>query len=424
MKENIFDWIKLIFLIIGVAVAGVILLYLVYKIPVEPMADHVLASKQTLWEQNDENAQRGFFDFYDTHTNMIILHEVIYPGTGDALSDAMLVPTAFYFGEGTAQWIDMLMYVADTSDLTRDNYYTYGRYWHGYLVLLKPLFCFFTLEQIYLLNGMILIVMLLAITYLAYRRLGKYVMAYLLAIALLHPIYIMRSFQLSPVFYGLNITVLLLLLFFSKENRKKMIYIFAIDGMWIAFFDFLTYPLVALSIPLLIFVLLNREDQIKDQIRYLIRNGIAFLLGYGGLWSLKWIFASVFTEENVIRDGIESILHRVGNMEMTGDAIFPAPTPWSAVKYNVMALINTQTVVILGIFLIIFLVYCLRTKGGFSWKSDMCLYCNIIGVSPFLWYIIVYNHCALHPHLEWREAVILPFAVAVMLLDLKKSKNC
>lgn len=417
MKEKVYEWIKLIVLILGVAVAGVILLYLVYKIPVEPMAEHVLASEQTLWEQNDENAKRMFFDWYDIGTNIIILHEVVYPSTGNVLADAMLAPTADYFGGDMTQWIHTLIDFAKAPIITQDNYKTYGRYWHGYLVLLKPLFCFFTLEQVYILNSVILTVILVVTTYMVYRRLGKYVIAYVFTIVLLNLHYIMRSFQLSSVFYGLNLTLLLLLIFFSEEKKKKMMYIFAIDGMWIAFFDFLTYPLVALSIPLLIFVLLNREDQIKDQIRYLIRNGIAFIIGYGGLWSLKWIFATVFTEENIIKDGIENILHRVGAVEMAGDIIFE-DSPLSAIKVNITTFFNEQTVIIIGIFLLVYLVYCVRTKGRVSFHISIFLCCTVIGMSPILWYAIVHNHCSLHPHLEWREIVILFFAGAVMMLDL------
>ena len=56
----------------------------------------------------------------------------------------------------------------------------------------------------------------------------------------MNPVAIAQSFQLSTIYYAMQLT-LLLLLYCKKE--KQIPYMFLIDGMLVAFFDFLTYPL-------------------------------------------------------------------------------------------------------------------------------------------------------------------------------------
>ena len=82
-------------------------------------------------------------------------------------------------------------------------------------------------------------------------------------------------------------------------------------GIILAFLDFLTYPPVAFVVPLC-FVLVFSEQDLLHNLLASIRYGIAFLLGYAGMWVSKWILASLFTDENVIAEGIESVLHRTG----------------------------------------------------------------------------------------------------------------
>ena len=370
----------------------------------------------------DENAKRGFFDYYDTDTNIIMLHEAICSGTGNALKDAMLIPhTLFLSGGETEGWISTLIDCAKNETPANE---TYARYWHGYLIFLKPLFYFFTLEQIYWINGAVLLFLVLADIYLLYRRLGRYALAYIFAVALMNPLHIVKSFQLSAVFYAMNLMILLLMLFYSKQRRGKMIYVFAAGGMWVAYFDFLTYPLVAFAIPLLFFILLNRQAGVKRQFFDVVGNAAAFLVGYGGLWSLKWVLASILTEENVIKDGLFNVLHRVGVAEWEPDQMFLSEiTRWGALKYNFSAFFTLQTAAIIGIFLIVLLCGYLWSKGKFAPDLTMLFWCAVVAVSPIAWYLVVYNHCALHPHLEWREAVILPFAVAVALLGLIRTKE-
>ena len=285
------EWVKSIIIVVIASIISLITMCIVYTLPTEKMAENVSESKETLLEQNDEYTQRtsGYFDYYDTGTNIIMLHEVIYPNTGNIIRDAMLVPAANYYRGDLNEWIEKLHNKASTREYGEDDYKTYGRYWHGYLVFLKPLFLLFNLNTILWINTIVLIALTIVTLFFMYKRIGKYSLAFLTTIACMNPTHVVRSFQLSACYYAMIITLLIIAIRYREETRKSVLLCFVIDGMIVAFLDFLTYPLVAVCVPLLLFVILNKADSLKSQIVFLLRNIGGFLIGYGGLWLLKWI---------------------------------------------------------------------------------------------------------------------------------------
>ncbi len=72
---------------------------------------------------------------------------------------------------------------------------------------------------------------------------------------------------------------------------------------------FLTYPLVAFGIPMLIIYIINEID-CKEGMLAMIKLSFSWGFGYLGMWFGKWVLASCFAKENVIFDGIGQILYR------------------------------------------------------------------------------------------------------------------
>lgn len=418
------NWVKIIIIIILSSIISMLLMYLVYLIPTDRMAINVAASKETLLSQDDDTTQKttGYFDYYDTGTNIIMLHEVIYPNTGNALRDSLLVPAADYYVGNLNTWIDNLYDKATNRTYSDNDFVTYARYWHGYLILLKPLFLLFNLNTIYWINTIVLIVLTLITAYYIYKRLGSYVVAFIAMIALMNPTHIVRSFQLSAVYIAMIITTLIIVTHYDEHRKKDIILYFAIDGCIVALFDFLTYPLVAFAVPLMTHMIMEGEDSLLRRIITSVKDGIAFVLGYGGLWLLKWIGASLLTDENVILDGVYNTLHRVGMAEMSEDVLYD-DSPLMSLKINASTIINYQTIIILAVTLLIIAVIIIINRGKLHVDKNIMIMGIIIAILPVIWYIVVHNHCALHPHLEWREWVISFYALFVILISFKGKRH-
>ncbi len=157
-----------------------------------------------------------------------------------------------------------------------------------------------------------------------------------------------------------------------------------------------------------------------------IRYGIAFLLGYAGMWVSKWILASLFTDENVIAEGIESVLHRTGKGAMSDvDSAFNVEIdPAAAMRENLHAF-GTRPVRIMVFLLlcaaVVLVIYMIRHKAGFTKRAaGMFVIFALLTIIPIVWIVALNNHCSLHPHLEWREWLVAVFCtinVAGMVLD-------
>lgn len=421
MKMNQF-FKKILFgllLIIGSAIVGICLLWAVYALPTESMASNVTASESVLKAQDDTDRFMSFqfADIYDTHTNVIILHEIIYPNSDHPFIDALLSPTincweTIYETEQISTLIDF----AKTRVYNGDNYETYARYWHGYLIFLKPLFMFFNLQEVYQLNTCVLLVLITCVFYVMRKKLGDYCWAYLFAILTMHPLTIIQSFQLSMIFYVLHI-IMLILLFNNKNEQESLFYIFVLDGILVAFLDFLTYPLVAFAIPFITSFLLYKKDRFVDVIKFFFSNGFAFVYGYVGMWGMKWILASLFTNENVILDAFQSVLHRTGAIDDSGDSAFIQISAKDAVINNVNTFFNDTNKVIILVALILVVSYFIRMKENFHLHKNIVLLCIVIAILPLIWFVVLKNHCSLHPHLEWRTLSIMIYSLGILVMN-------
>ncbi|MBS5962357.1 MAG: hypothetical protein KH307_01540 [Varibaculum cambriense] len=65
---------------------------------------------------------------------------------------------------------------------------------------------------------------------------------------------------------------------------------FMILGMAVSLLDFLTYPVLALGIPLVMYVIVRQEAGILK----IIGLSCSWAAGYIGFWSLKWILGAIF----------------------------------------------------------------------------------------------------------------------------------
>lgn len=419
--DSIKIFLKMLLIIVGASLMGQLLMWMAYLLPVDPMVENMIDSYDTIRAQDtwddDYLADLEWAEILDTGTNIIMYHEIIYPNTGNAFVDSLLAPGGNTWTNMTGDWTAGLMEFAENREYTEENIITYARYWHGYLVLLKPLFMIMNLDGIYIINTILLVILCTIIIYLMYKRMGWYCLAYLITLFMMHPENIVVSFQLSSIFYALNIT-LLLLLWKEKWEKAQVLYIFVLDGILVAFFDFLTYPYVAVAIPLLVYYLLYKEHDYKKDFVTMFIQGISFVFGYAGMWAMKWIYATIFTDENVILDAIKSVLHRTGVAEGTTDVMTPGIG--ESLYRNVYTFFDNGNIVVISVCVIIALVLFLIKRKQLVINKQVIFFSGLMIISSFVWLIALSNHCSLHPHLEWRTLCIVVFAIAIIVISLIK----
>ena len=211
-------------------------------------------------------------------------------------------------------------------------------------------------SSIRIVNSFIQFFLALAVILQIYQKLGKpYAYAFALTLLLLNPISTALCLQFTDVYYIMLITLLLML----RNNPRlklqaKYYYLFMFNGVFVAFFDFLTYPFVALGIPTVFYLLLNTEGTAFMRIKKIIKLALSWGLGYLGMWAGKWGVAYLLTGQNVLISALNALQFRV-----SGELEGKAATWWWALKGNLYHLFQLPIVLLgLGVLFVI-LYYCI-----------------------------------------------------------------
>ena len=72
---------------------------------------------------------------------------------------------------------------------------------------------------------------------------------------------------------------------------------FLLTGMATSYFDFLTYPVASLGMPLIVWLLLHRDETARTRLWRMVRCGLCWALGYAGMWAGKWALALLYGSE-------------------------------------------------------------------------------------------------------------------------------
>ena len=402
--------IEILGILILSVIIGAILLIMVYALPTGEMKNNVQRATAIYdYEGVYPQLVAGYkMTQLDNCTDATMLLNAIFPGTGNVINDAMKTYRVEYKERNP---------VGSLTDFANDvvaekRTVTYPRYWHGYLVILKPLLLFFDVADIRIINMFLQTTLFMYIIYLMMkRRLEKYIPLYVVSVLLLCPPALMVSFQFSTISYISLITVILVLKK-QKWELKDKLFLFLLIGIVTAYFDFLTYPLVGLYFPM-IFLLLKEKDW-KKATKEVIAYSILWIIGYAGMWCGKWAVGSILTGNNLFFD----VLSRAGeytSME-TDEATV---TSLQVIARNIYVLVKWPIVILGGLtcaYLMKCLFHDLKTRKLELLQMMPFL---IIAVAPFVWYVFAGLHSYYHYWFTFRILCVSVFALLVGLCKIR-----
>lgn len=298
---------------------------------------------------------------------------------------------------------------------------SYPRYWHGYLVILKPLLLIFTYTQIRYLNAFLQVVLLTMLLYMMGKKLGKeYAMAMGIATLFMFPFIIPLCMQYSTMVYIVLISsnILLWKIEYWRCNQRYA-YFFLLEGISTCYFDFLTYPIVSLGIPLILLISDYTQEQ-RNNVKCVLDSCFMWGIGYGGIWSLKWILATWLGSTDVIKDALEQAFYRIsGNTDTQASGV----NAIEAILANFSCFTNIIFIILILITFI--LMACQVKKNGITVlnlikKQWTCL---TIAALPFIWYGVLKNHSFDHSSFTYRAMWVSVFGVWTAILNMCRAKS-
>lgn len=408
-KKLVF-WGKLVAIGLLLIVIGYILLVIVYSIPKNLINQHVQESVKIFEREGTYPQLVNGFDSsqLDNWTDALML---LIAAHEDAQNNVFKQAARNAYSEipGKNPTETLIALYSEDGEIKA---VPYERYWHGYLVLLKPLLVFFNYGEIRYLNMAFQLALILGIMFLLTKQnraqCGAALCFYILS---LNPATLAMSMQFSSIFILTMLSGIVLLLREKqyKENIEWLIIHFFVVGCLTSYFDLLTYPLHTLAVSLILWLSISCENRYKIA----IESMLAWAAGYGGMWSGKWIVSSLITGDNVLRDAFDQAALR------TSYAASDSSFTYGDMISRFFSVFNNP---IVHLALIVPLLYIVACMWKHKMRVDIKYFILLGGIAlmPFAWYAVLSNHSYWHAWFTYRELAISIFAIQMIAISCNK----
>ena len=317
---------------------------------------------------------------------------------------------------------DMLMYESlipqrDTYNFIQSSVSinAYPRYWHGYQVILRPLSIIFQVQEVRYLGMLAFYLLFFWSAWLIGKKTDfSCAMLYVLSVASSYLVTVATCFQYLTTFFVLFVSLIFLLTRYGRNHPAGFMLYFFTVGMVENFFDFLTYPIVTLGLPLILLLWLRVRDEqadVKENAWFTFKASVSWGLGYALTWIIKWLIGAAVLGVRYFWRTMSVVQYRLnGSEEDPLDRI-------GTIRKNLKAWLNVQdegiitwskVALLILTAAIILLIWKklkdLRTIGG---------YLPILAVAtyPYIWYLVMSNHSQIHFWYTYRAQIVALFGI-------------
>lgn len=325
-------------------------------------------------------------------------------------------------------------YTADINDNTNSEYLDlisknlsgntqYMRYWHGSIIIIKPLLILFTIQQIYIINAIIMTLLIGILLYILIRK--KYypiLIAFIIGFIGIAGCFIPFSCESTWAFEIMLIVSILGIIFETKGQQERITTLLFLSGIFTCFFDFLTNEIITLIIPMIIILSIRYKENkmltTKKEITYILKLILIWILGYTSMWIAKWTLDSLILKVNSLDFVIPELTTRINGAiqeysiwEIRLEAIqrnFTTLFPINIIKDD-----NITNITILAI--IIITIITLVDKKDKN-KIKLAIEMFIISLLPYIRYIILANHSYKHYFFTFRCQIITIMAICLIYI--------
>lgn len=314
----------------------------------------------------------------------------------------------------------------------------YSRYWHGSMVLLRPLFMFFDIRMIRMILGIMILLLTVWFLYLLIRE--KYLFfACCYVVGLISVSAWMCGFCVEYTMPFLVMAVelpVLFLLMTRKVNDEKDEYqekilwcVLAASGIVTAFLDFLTAETLTFTVAYMLYLVMrNKRGQIrgfKKECVRMIKSGGVWGIAYTLMFFLKWIMACIFLGKDAFMDALRQAAFRMNGDATLGnvtgaETVSDSERIFGALWRNFACLLpfrdsmKVQTTVI-ALVMTVVVAFCIwylfRTKK----VNDINRLFGILAIIPVGRFIVLNNHSYIHFFFTYR-ALLVTVVVLIYVL--------
>lgn len=376
----------------------------------------------------------------DNFTVAIMLQEASY-ASGNPLWDALWVP--FYSNPEQIEGLKLALHEASNA--------SYARYWSGFLVILKPLLVLFDLKQIRALLSAITLLLLVIACMVLYRKLDRVGLVTAVSLGIAYGLFSMVEVSsILPFFSSIAISLLsiIVLLKICRADFGNLIAVFFIVGAVTVYSDFLDYPILTLGMPLLVLLARMLHEgrffkhdhvSIRAPIILVALCCIAWVIGYGYLWALKWVLATLVTGADVFASAFGQAAVYAGAGEFSSTYSHPIIEAIRA-NYQAGGWRSKLILLLVGVYIVSIVVAFVRLRlvrkhasnedrvpkdASLAFTSILIFMTSML---PYIWYMAFGAHSLIHAEIiSYRDQVLslagLLMCVALSVMAISGLRN-
>ena len=446
IKPYLIQFLKYILVFIILICIYLITLTLSGLTPSEWMKDNVTKSSEVLYEEGEKKfidlgyKEESIFLF----TDALMINTAYSVDSSTPLASSLLARKNYIPGQTEEVYIDSQYNLGASSqyinqsngDLyqTKELYglmhgenitdsFEYARYWHGYLVILRPLLAIMSYSGIRIVLLILSIVLIGTLIFLIGKKINiQTAVFFLIGLLAIHIFYVTQSMNESIVIlFGLIASIFILL---KKDTKKNIGINFFVIGSITIFLDLLTEPLITLGLPLIIYLLLMQKQggSLKENIIDFFKICIAWAIGYGLTWLVKWISVSVLYNRPLMQIAFEQARFRSSDSNGNYSLGFVVER-----NFNFMsnAIMQALTLFIL-IYAMIKLIINLKKKINIKENILKCIPFILTALLPIVWYFALRQHSVIHAFFTYRILIITLISLMILpdiLFEREKEKT-
>lgn len=388
-----------------------VLLLGAYALPGGPVRDHLVASAQTITEEGLYPAYFGFKLFQmDNYTDTLMLMEAASADETAPLT-AMMTNTAYNVDNFETLGEDLTTYLQARADGQSPEQvglepFSYARYWHGYLIWLRPLLCLMPYTGVRVVQYLVLFALLAAVLVLLRRRCGLSAALWFAVSQLLVTVFWvphqLQYFTCFAIAYAGCVWVL------AKPRRSDLLCLGLVAlGAATAFCDLLVTPVLTLGLPLTCW-LLEPQQRLRaggKQCALTLGGCLCWGVGYGLCWASKWVLAGLVTGQSVIADA----LHQIG-VRTAADTWHGMELTWGNIVTFMYTTLQKRglfwPLIVLVVVVIVLFAGGVRSRDALRRAAPLAL----AAVLPLLWFAVLRTHSIQHGWFTWRGLGLTLFA--------------
>lgn len=382
-------------------------------LPAQPVLEHVYDSAQTIQQEGLYPEYFGFKLFQmDNYTDTIMLFEAAAMGEQDPLT-AMMTATAYNVDNFETMAGDLAVYCERTIPLATGAQkavqlvpFSYARYWHGYLIWLRPLLLVTDITGVRVVQYLVLAALFAAVAVLLRRRCGLraavwFAVSQLLVTAFWAP-HQVQFFTCFAVAYAGCVWVL------AKPRRSDDVCLaLLVLGVVTSFCDLLVTPVLTLGLPLVCW-LLEPQQRLRAGTRQcgiVVGGSLTWGVGYLLCWASKWVLAGLVTGQNVIADA----LHQVG-VRTAADSWHGMELTWSNILHFVYTTLAGKHLFWPLVLAVVLLLTLFAASIRDRQKLARALPLGLCALMTPAWFIVLRTHSIQHGWFTWRALGLTVFA--------------